>query len=95
MTVSSGTMSPSFRNDTYFYTVNVLTSVTAVTLTITPISNNAVCRISGTALVSGIASAPITLSVGSRVVIINCIAQDGSTLTLNYNCTIVRPPCKI
>jgi len=88
MTISSGTLSPTFASGTTSYTASVTNSVSSITLTPTRNQANATITVNGTAVTSGSASGSISLSVGSNTITTIVTAQDASTLT--YTTTVTR-----
>jgi protocatechuate 3,4-dioxygenase beta subunit len=89
LTVSSGTLSPTFASGTTSYTVSVANTVTALTVTPTVNTSGATVKVAGTAVTSGSASASQTLSVGTNTISIVVTAADGST-TDTYTVTATR-----
>ena len=84
LTLSSGSLSPSFTSGTLAYTASVAHSVSS--LIVTPTTNDA----NATATVNGASPAtPVTLSVGSNTVTVQVTAQDGTT-TQSYTVTVTR-----
>jgi hypothetical protein len=74
LTLSQGSLSPSFTSGTLAYTASVSNSVSS--LVVTPTVNDA----NATATVNGASPAtPVTLTVGSNTVTVQVTAQDGST----------------
>ena len=93
LTVSSGTLLPSFTTATTSYTMSVANSVTSFTLTPTRASNVATIEarvgVNGFApATSGGATSPFALAVGANVVQVRVTAEDGSTKT--YAITVTR-----
>ena len=84
LSLSSGSLSPSFISGTLAYTSSVAYSVSP--LIVTPTTNDA----NATATVNGASAAtPVTLAVGSNTVTVQVTAQDGTT-TQNYTVTVTR-----
>jgi hypothetical protein len=84
LTLSQGSLSPSFASGTLAYTALVSNSVSS--LIVTPTTNDA----NATAIVNGASPAtPVTLSVGGTTVTVQVTAQDGTT-TQNYTVTVTR-----
>ena len=84
LTLSQGSLSPSFTSGTLAYTASVSNSVSS--LVVTPTVNDA----NATATVNGASPAtPVTLTVGSNTVTVQVTAQDGTT-TQNYTVTVTR-----
>lgn len=84
---SSGSLSPVFASGTKTYLVSVNTTTCAVTPTVTDLT--ATLTVNGTPVVSGNASAPIPLSIGSNTITVVVTAQDGVTQT-TYTITVTR-----
>ncbi|MDC1334413.1 cadherin-like beta sandwich domain-containing protein [Planktomarina temperata] len=83
LTLSSGSLSPSFASGTLAYTALVSNSVSS--LIVTPTTNDA----NATATVNGASPAtPVTLAVGSNPVTVQVTAQDGSTQS--YTVAVTR-----
>ena len=83
LTLSSGSLSPSFASGTLAYTALVSNSVSS--LIVTPTTNDA----NATATVNGASAAtPVTLAVGSNTVTVQVTAQDGTLQ--NYTVAVTR-----
>jgi surface protein len=83
LTLSSGSLSPSFASGTLAYTASVAHSVSS--LIVTPTTNDA----NATATVNGASPAtPVTLAVGGTTVTVQVTAQDGSTQS--YTVAVTR-----
>jgi DUF971 family protein len=83
LTLSQGSLSPSFVSGTLAYTASVVHSVSS--LIVTPTTNDA----NASATVNGASAAtPVTLSVGSNTVTVQVTAQDGSTQS--YTVAVTR-----
>ncbi|MBF0431538.1 MAG: cadherin-like beta sandwich domain-containing protein [Fibrobacteria bacterium] len=74
---SSGTLHPDFLPDSLSYTDTISNSVSALTLTPTAESPNAVITINGDTTASGTTSSPINLSTGNNQITLVVIAEDG------------------
>ncbi len=83
LTVSTGTLSPSFSSSQLSYTVSVPYSVTSITISAG--ANHSA------ATVSGDIGKALSLSVGTKTFSITVKAQDGSTKT--YTVTVTRQKC--
>ena len=82
LTLSSGTLAPSFSSGTSGYTASVPSAagfITLIYLTPTVADATATVKVNGTAVASGMAIGPITLNVGGTVISILVTAQDGIT----------------
>jgi len=95
LTISQGTLSPSFISSTTSYTASVKNSVLSVTVTPTRTQANATIQArvgagSYASVTSGSASSALALSLGSNTVNVLVTAQDGTTNT--YTITITRAP---
>ena len=89
LSLSSGTLSPTFDASTTSYTASVANSVSSITVTPTASEANATITVNGTAVTSGSASGSIALSVGSNTITTVVTAQDGVG-TSSYILTIHR-----
>jgi gliding motility-associated-like protein len=89
LTLSRGSLSPTFASGTIGYTASVANNVSS--LTVTPIQDeaNATITVNGTAVSSGSASGSITLNPGSNTLTTVVTAQDGTT-TKTYTVTVTR-----
>ena len=85
LTVSSGTLSPGFDTDTTGYTVNVLSSVASMTVTPTVRFPAATVTVNNQP-----ASTPVVLSVGTTLISVKVIAEDG-VANKTYTITVTRP----
>ena len=81
LTISSGTLIPTFSSNTLSYTASVVNGVSSVTVTPTRTESNATITVNGGAVTSGSASSPINLNSGSATITIVVTAQDGTTKT--------------
>ena len=89
VSLSSGTLSPVFASGTLAYTATVNNAVNSITVTPTSGEANAILKVNGTLVVSGNSSTGIPLTVGSNVITMLVIAQDGST-SKSYTLTVTR-----
>ncbi len=87
LTLSSGTLSPSFASGTITYTASVGNGASSLTLTPTTNSGGTV-TINGNAAASG-QGFPVSLSVGDNMLSIVVTAADGTT-TKTYTLTVTR-----
>ncbi|MDA8750471.1 cadherin-like beta sandwich domain-containing protein, partial [Planktomarina temperata] len=84
LTLSQGSLSPSFASGTLAYTSSVPNSVSS--LIVTPTTNDA----NATATVNGASAAtPVPLAVGSNTVTVQVTAQDGTTIQ-SYTVAVTR-----
>jgi gliding motility-associated-like protein len=90
LTLSSGTLSPSFTGGTVTYNVAVGNLITSVALTPAVAEPNATVQVNGVSVASGSASAGVPLSVGPNSITVAVTAQDGSIK--NYTVTVTRAP---
>ncbi|MGD0153955.1 MAG: putative Ig domain-containing protein, partial [Thermacetogeniaceae bacterium] len=89
LTISAGTLTPTFATGTLSYTDSVANSVTSVTVTPTAADTTATVRVNGAPVASGAASGPISLIVGSNTISVVVTAQDGTTIKA-YTITATR-----
>jgi hypothetical protein len=89
LSLSSGTLSPSFASGTTSYTASVANGVSTITATPTVSDATATVKVNGTTVTSGTASGSINLSVGTNTITTVVTAQDGST-TKTYTVTVTR-----
>lgn len=87
LTISSGTLNPSFISGTTSYTDSVANNVSSVTVTPTVNESHATVTVNGTTVTSGVASGSISLSVGSNNISIIVTAQSGATKTYTISVT--------
>ncbi|MFC5404806.1 cadherin-like beta sandwich domain-containing protein [Cohnella soli] len=93
LTLSSGSLSPTFATGTLGYAASVANSVSSITVTPTVSESNATVKVNGATVASGTTSGAINLSVGVNEITIVVKAQDGTT-TSTYSVTVTRaaPP---
>jgi len=89
LSVSAGTLSPTFAAGTTSYTLSVANTVTALTLTPAVNTSGATVTVAGTTVTSGSASASQALAVGTNAISVVVTAADGST-TETYTVTATR-----
>ena len=89
LSISSGTLSPTFSAATTSYTVSVANTVTGITVTPTVTTSSASVKVAGTVVASGSTSATQALAVGTNTISIVVTAADGST-TQTYTITATR-----
>lgn len=89
LSLSSGTLSPTFASGTTSYATTVPNAVTAITVTPTVTDANATVTVNGAAVVSGAASASIPLSPGANTITLVATAQDGVS-TGTYSVVVTR-----
>lgn len=88
LSISAGTLSPSFSAGTTTYTASVTTGTSTITVTPTKNNANANIKVNGTTVASGAASGSISLGIGSNTITVLVTAQDNSTKT--YTLTVTR-----
>ena len=94
MTISGGTLSPSFAASSETYTATVTNATSTITVTPTRNEANATIQVQVneggySAVTSGSASGALALNVGSNTVNVLVTAQDGTT-TKTYTTTVTR-----
>jgi len=89
LSVSSGSLVPTFAGSTTAYAVNVGYAVSSITLTPTVNQTSATVTVAGASVVSGSASGGVALNVGSNSIAVVVTAQDGTT-TRTYTVTVTR-----
>lgn len=94
LTMSSGTLSPTFAAATTTYTASVSNTTTSITVTPTKSDANATIQVSvnsGTyaTVASGSASASLALNVGSNTINVKVTAENGTTIN-TYTITVTR-----
>jgi hypothetical protein len=94
LTVSTGTLSPSFSMATTSYSVSVPYDVTSMTVTPTVQDAAATVTVNNIAVTSGTASSSIGLNVGNNTITVRGIAENGSTkpYTITVNRAAASPP---
>ncbi|MFC3799779.1 cadherin-like beta sandwich domain-containing protein [Cohnella sp. GCM10012308] len=88
LTLSAGTLSPTFASGTTSYTVSVGNAVTSIAVTPTAASSAATIKVNDAAVASGTASAGIPLNAGSNQITVEVTAQDSSKL--KYTIMVTR-----
>ena len=90
LTLSAGTLSPTFDAATISYAVSLGNDVASITVTPTTNDDGASVTVAGTAVTSGTASGAIDLTTGvAKAIAIVVTAQDG-TATKTYTVTVTR-----
>ena len=89
LTLSSGSLNPSFSTGTASYTATVPNSASAITVRPTVADPTATVTVNGTTVTSGSASTAIPLAIGSNTITTVVTAQDGTT-TSTYTVTVTR-----
>ncbi len=90
LSLSSGSLSPTFNSGTSFYTSFVTNSINSITATPIVSDASATVTINGTAVVSGTSSTAIPLVVGNNTITVIVTAQDGITKQ-TYTVLVNRP----
>ena len=88
---SGGTLSPAFSSEITDYTITVPNGTTAFALVPVAADPTANLRINGSPVASGVASAPVALSVGANTMTTVVTAQDGVTERV-YSVRVLRAP---
>ncbi|MCX6885339.1 MAG: cadherin-like beta sandwich domain-containing protein, partial [Verrucomicrobia bacterium] len=89
--LSAGTLSPVFASNTTSYATIVSNGVSSLAVTLTAAQINAVLKVNGTTVASGVAGSPINLEMGTNILSIAVTAQDGVTTNL-YTVSVWRQP---
>ncbi len=94
MTISSGTLSPTFASGTTSYSANVTNGTTSITVTPTVNQANATIQVninggSYASVTSASASGSLSLGIGSNTINVLVTAQDGTT-TDTYTISVCR-----
>ncbi|GGH06936.1 hypothetical protein GCM10007352_11370 [Mucilaginibacter phyllosphaerae] len=89
LSLSSGTLNPSFSGSVISYSAGVTNSVTSITVTPTLNQSGATVKVNGSTVASGSASGNISLNAGDNVITTVVTAQDGTT-TKTYTITVTR-----
>ncbi|MFY8127671.1 MAG: FG-GAP-like repeat-containing protein, partial [Chitinophagaceae bacterium] len=94
LSISSGTLSPSFSAATTTYTTSVANTITSITVTPTKQNSGATiyARVNGGTynwVTSGSPSSSLNLNVGSNTIDVRVTAQDGTTIK-TYTITVTR-----
>lgn len=84
-----GTLSPTFNQDTYFYTVRVLNTVTSISVSPTAIDNGVLLYINGNPIASGTFSPNIPLKLGVNGIDILIVSSDRKSTSV-YRVTVDR-----
>ncbi len=89
LSISSGTLNPTFIPGTTIYTASVGNNISSITVTPTVADPNSNVKVNNVAVVSGSASGSLALNVGPNTIDIIVTAADGITTT-TYTLTITR-----
>ena len=90
LSLSSGTLSPTYAPGKPAYTSSVSNATSSITVTPSATSSAATVKVNGVSVASGTASAAIPLAVGTNVITVLVTAQD-SSFTSSYTVTVTRP----
>jgi len=88
LTLSSGTLTPTFASGTTSYTVSVGNEVASLTVTPTVADSTATVKVNGSPVTSGSASGSVPLSLGANTITVLVTAEDGTPKT--YTITVTR-----
>lgn len=91
LTLSSGSLSPSFEGAITSYTTTVSSATTSVTVRPTTLQTTSTVQVNGVNVASGANSASIPLEIGPNVITVLVTAVGGS-VTTTYTVTVTRPP---
>ncbi len=91
LTLSAGTLAPSFAGGVTSYTASVGNATTSLTLTPTSADSTATIKVNDVAVASGATSGAINLAVGANTLTTVVTAQDGTT-TATYTVVVTRAP---
>ncbi|MCI9866919.1 putative Ig domain-containing protein [Rhizobium skierniewicense] len=83
LSVSSGSLSPSFSSNITDYTTSVANSVSSITVTLSATDPNSTITVNGTS-----ATSPVSLAVGSKTITVIVTPEYGATKT--YTITVTR-----
>jgi len=89
LSLSSGTLTPSFDPSTTAYSASVSNAVSSITVTPTSAVNSASISVNGSPVTSGLASQAIPLVGGTNAITIAVTAPDGVS-TKTYTVTVTR-----
>lgn len=81
LSVSAGTLSPAFNQDTTNYSFNVANAVASTTVTATAEDPNATITVNGQAITSGQVSASLPVGIGYNIFSVSVTAVDGAVKT--------------
>ncbi|CAN5383756.1 hypothetical protein BH09BAC6_BH09BAC6_02480 [soil metagenome] len=89
LSISTGTLYPSFDPAIFCYNTSVANAVSSVTITPVVLDSTATITVNGTAVTSGAASDPVSLNVGKDTITTVVTAQNGIT-QLVYTIIVTR-----
>lgn len=88
LTVSVGSLNPTFSSDTLSYNVQLEGGVEAISITATSNDDGATININNADVDSGSVSDPIILIAGSNNILVQVISEDGSNVS-DYNLRVI------
>jgi ELWxxDGT repeat protein len=91
LTLSSGSLSPSFENAVTDYAATVSSAATSITVRPTALQTTSSIQVNGANVASGANSASIPLVIGPNTITVLVTAVNGS-VTKTYNLVVTRPP---
>ena len=89
LSISAGTLSPTFSTGTTSYSASVSYTTTSINIAPTVSNAAATVTVNGVAVTSGSPSGAIALAVGANAITTVVTAQDGTT-TKSYTTTVIR-----
>ena len=89
LSLSQGTLSPGFNENTVAYNVQVLENVSSITLTPVMAGVNATIKVNDAVVASGAASQAVALTSGANNIIVVVTAEDGTTIK-TYTVVVTR-----
>jgi|GEM_PF-6169579 len=89
LSISQGTLSPTFAAGTTAYSATVANTITSMTVTPRVEDGTATVKVNGTTVVSGTASGAISLALDNNTITVTVTAQDGVTVR-TYTLTVTR-----
>jgi hypothetical protein len=87
LTVTAGTLSPVFTQQTTAYSVNVPNATTSISIAAAANDTSASVKVNGTTSVAGLVTTAIALTVGTNTIPILITAEDGTTKTYTITAT--------
>jgi hypothetical protein len=89
LSLSSGTLSPTFSSGTTSYSASVGNAVSTLRVTPTLTDTNGTVTVNGQTVTSGSQSSPISLNLGANTLDVEVTAEDGTT-TKTYSVSVTR-----
>lgn len=93
LAVSTGTLDPGFASGTTSYSAAVPSATATISITPTVADSGATITVDGATVVSGAASNPIDLNVGSNTITV--VVTAASSVTRTYTVEVVRPAANV